>query len=87
MYNFAVVVTFSFSDQVSVLLFRTYEEALDFLKNDILEEYEADIRDKCWDSEYTISEEDGRAVLTTHFADKDDVVEWKIGTVYDPKED
>ena len=84
--NYAVIVTFSFDDQVSVLLFETQEEALNFIKKDILEEYRIDVDENGWDSEYAIFEDEGRAVLTTHWRDVDDVTEWRIGTVYDHKE-
>lgn len=80
--RYAVVVTFSFSPNVSVLLFNTYEAAMEFIKKDVVEEHESDITNG-FDSEYTIYEEDGRGVITAHFDDGDDVTEWKIGTVYD----
>lgn len=81
--SYAVVVTFSFDSQVSVLLFEDWAQALEFIKADILDEYRIDTQENGWDSEYAIFEEEGRAVLTTHFADRDDVVEWRIGTIYE----
>ena len=80
----AVVVTFSYDTQVSVLLFDNEDEAWGFIKNDILEEYTIDTHENGWDSEYAIFENERRAVLTTHFADRDDIVKWRIGTVYEP---
>lgn len=79
----AVVVTFSYDPQLSVLLFDNRDAAWDFIKNDILEEYTIDTEENGWDSEYAIFENECRAVLTTHFADRDDVVEWRIGTIYE----
>ena len=83
--RYAVVVTFSFSPEVSVLLFNNYESAMDFIKKDVVEEHESDITNG-FDSEYAIYEEDGRGVLTAHFGSEDDVTEWKIATVYDHEE-
>lgn len=86
--RYAVVVTFSFDSQVSVLLFNTWDDALAFIKKDVEEEYRIDTEENGWDAEYEIFETDGRAVLTTHFKDGDYVVEWKIGTVFErDKED
>lgn len=84
--NFAVIVTFSFSDHISVLLFDTPEEAFNFIKKDIMEEYDID-KQNGWDSEYAIFEDERRAVLTAHWRDGDDVTEWSVGTVYEHKED
>lgn len=84
--NYAVVVTFSFDPQVSVLLFNEWTEAMGFIKKDVADEHRIDTQENGWDSEYVIYEDDGRAVLTTYFEDHNDIVEWKIGTVYDPKE-
>lgn len=80
--NYAVVVTFSFDPRVSVLLFDTQEEAMNFIKKDIMEEYDIDLENG-WDSEMAIFENEGRAVLTNHFHDKDDVIEWRIGDIFD----
>ena len=85
MNNYAVVVTFSFDPQVSVLLFDTWEEAMSFIKKDILEEYNTDLENG-WDTEMAIFENEGRAILTNHFHDKDDITEWRIGDIFDPNE-
>ena len=78
----AVVVTFSFDPQVSVILMNDENEAWEFIKTDILEEYNIDTQENGWESEYAIYEDDHRAVLTTHFKDRDDIVEWRIGDIY-----
>lgn len=80
--RYAVVVTVSFDTQISVLLFNTQEAAMEFIKKDIVEEYESDIENG-FDAEYVIYEDEGRAILTDHFGDTDDTTEWKIATVYD----
>ena len=80
----AVVVTFSYDTQVSVLLFDTWPEAMDFIKHDVVDEYNIDTQENGWTSEYTIDENEGRAILTTHFSDRDDIVEWRIGDIYEP---
>ncbi len=79
--SYAVVVTFSYDPQVSVLLFNDEKSAMDFIKKDVEEELQTD-KENGWDTEYVIYEDEGRAVLTTHWADKDDTVEWRIGTIY-----
>ena len=81
MKKYAVVITFSFSPQVSVMLFDTWDEGMNFIKKDILEEHNYDIENE-FDSEYVIHDEDGTATLTAHFGDGDDVTEWKIGEVF-----
>lgn len=81
--NYAVVVTFSYDTQVSVLLFEEWTMAMNFVKEDIMREFLIDTQENEWDSEYAIYEKEGRAVLTTHFADRDDVVEWRIGTIFE----
>ena len=82
-YNHAVIVTFSYDSQVSVLLFEDWERSLEFIKNDVEREYNIDTKENGWDSEYVIFEDEGRAVLTTHFDDRDDIVEWRIGTIFE----
>lgn len=78
----AVVVTFSFDTEVSVILFDTQRQALDFIKLDVVDEWRIDTEENGWDSEYVIFEDEARAVLTTHFADRDDITEWRIADVY-----
>jgi hypothetical protein len=80
--KYAVVVTYSFDPQVSVLLFNTQEEAMDFIKKDIDEEYHGDLVNG-FDSEMTIYESENRAVLIAHGENKELITERRIGTVYD----
>lgn len=77
----AVVVTFSWDPQVSVLLFDGWDQALEFIKNDILDEHRIDTQENGLDSEYAIFEEEGRAVLTTHYSEFTGITEWRIGKV------
>lgn len=79
----AVVVTFSLDPQVSVLLFEDWDQALEFIKNDILDEHRIDTQENGLDSEYAIFEEEGRAVLTTYHEDGNYVTEWRVGKVYE----
>ena len=81
----AVVITFSWHPQVSVLLFDDWRDAMTFIKTDIEDESASDVENG-WDSETVIYEDEGRAVLTRHWSDADDITEWKIGTVFDPKD-
>lgn len=83
MYKYAVVITFSFDSQVSVLLFDEYDKALTFMRNDVLDEYRIDTEENGWNVEYVIYENEGRAVLTDYFDDYNDVTEWRIGTIFE----
>lgn len=81
--KYALVITFSFDSQVSVLLFDEWDKALEFMKNDILDEYRIDTEENGWDAEYVIYEDEGRAVLTDYFDDRNDVTEWRIGWIFE----
>lgn len=85
--EYAVVITFSFDPHVSVLLFETWDEAMDFIKCEVEDEWEADIQESGWEAEYVVFEDEGRAVLTTHYDDGDGITEWRIGEVYDREEE
>ena len=84
--KYAVTIIFSYDPEVSVLLFNTRDEALAFIKNDILEEYKIDTEENGLDAEYQIFESERRAVLTTQYSDGPGTVEWRIGVVYGPEE-
>ena len=81
--GYAVVISFSCSPCPSVLLFDTWNEAIEFIKDDILTEHEIDINENGYDSEYVIYEDEGRAVLTTQYQDGPGTVEWTIGYIFD----
>lgn len=80
MNEFAVLITYD--SKVSVLdeRFNDPDTAMTFVKNDILEEHKDNINNG-FDSEYVIHENERRAVLTTHWADGDNVKEWEVGTI------
>lgn len=80
----AVVVTFSYDSSVSVLLFKNWDEAMAFIKKDIMKEYYIDVEENGFDSAYEIFEKDGRAVLITPYDSGSAVTEWRIANVYDP---
>lgn len=81
--KYAVVVTFSWDSQVSVMLFDTQEDAWEFIKEDVLREYDIDTRENEYISEYSILEDEMRAILTTHGTTDDYVTEWRIGDVFE----
>lgn len=85
--KYAVTIIFSYDPEVSVLLFNTRDEALAFIKNDILEEYKSYTEVCGLDAEYQIFESEGRAVLTIQYNDGPGTVEWRIGVVCDPWEE
>lgn len=82
----AVVVTFSYDSSVSVLLFKNWDEAMAFIKKDIMKEYYIDVEENGFDSTYEIFEKDGRAVLTTPYDSGPGITEWRIANVYDPND-
>ena len=84
--SYAVVITFSCDPHVSVLLFESWDEAMDYIKCDVEDEWRIDIEEGV-ESEYVVFEDEGRAVLTTHYRPDDGVVEWRIGEVYDREEE
>lgn len=79
--KYAVVVTYSFDPDVPVRLFKEYDEARDYLKADWEKEVKIDTEENEWDTDYEISAEGDYARITNRFADRDDVTEWRIGTV------
>lgn len=78
----AVVVTFSWDPQVSVMVFDNRDEAWDFIKEDVMREYMIDTKENEFDSVYLMFEDEERAVLTTHGI-KEYVTEWRIGDVFE----
>lgn len=78
----AVIVTFSYDPEVSVLVFDTWNEAWSFIKEDVRREHIIDIEENGFDSEYVIDDDEERAVLTTHGSFATYTTEWRIGTVF-----
>lgn len=81
---YAVVVTFSFDPTPTVFIFDTWDDAVEFIKRDVENEYRIDTQENGMDSEYHMYEDGGRAVLKTHYNTIGDpvVTEWSIGNVY-----
>lgn len=79
--NYAVVVTYSFDSEVPVRLFKDYDEAKAYLKADWEKEVKIDTEENGWDADFEISAEGDYARITNRFDDRDDVTEWRIGTV------
>lgn len=82
-HKYAVVVTFSYDPQVSVMLFDSEEAAWEFIKEDILREYTIDTVENGFDSEQIIFEDENRATLITHGTDIDYTTGWCVGTVFE----
>lgn len=84
----AVVVTFSFDPTVSVAIFDTEEEAVNFIAEDLEREYLIDCEQNIWSDITTrwVSEDGYEARLTNHFSHGDDITEWRIAdAVYSRK--
>ena len=79
----AVVVTFSWDPQISVMVFDKQEDAWEFIKEDVSREHMLDTQENGFDSEYVIFEDENRAILTVHGRDEDHVTEWRIGDVFE----
>ena len=80
--NYAVVVTFSYDPQISVLLFEDEKSAMAFIRKDAEEEFAID-EEYGRPSSLVINEDEKRAVLKTGYADGVETTEWRIGTVYE----
>lgn len=84
--NYAVIVNYSFDEEVSVRLFESFIDAKKHLESDWRKEIFIDIEENYWDSEYEISDDGCYAKIINHFADRDDVTEWRIGNVHERME-
>ena len=85
MKSFAVVFTYSFDDDAAVYLFDTQDEAVDFLKQSILEEYRIDTEENGWDSWYKVADSGLSGELITYFPDHEDHMWVHVGNVYQRK--
>lgn len=84
MKSFAVVFTYSFDSDSSVYLFDTLEEAKTFMCKSYEEELRIDTEENDWISEGHIDEDGMYAKIVNHFADRDDVTEFHVASVYLP---
>lgn len=80
--NYAVIFTYSFDWETAVYLFDDFEEAKKFLKTSAEEEYRIDIEENEWESELEFDNDGCYAKITTHFFDRDDITEMRIGNIY-----
>lgn len=80
--NYAVIFTYSFDWDVVVYLFEDFDEAKNFLKSSAKEEYRIDTEENEWDSELEFDNDECYAKITTHFFDRDDIIEMRIGNIY-----
>lgn len=80
--SYAVVFSYSFDHDVAVYLFDTQEEAAEYLKKSVQEEFRIDTEENGWASSYDISEDGLYGVVKNHFPDRTDVTEVRVGSVY-----
>lgn len=81
-YKCAVVVTFSWDPQVSVMVFEHRDEAWKFIIEDVMREHMIDVQENGFDSEYMMFEDEERATLTTRGTETY-ITEWRIGDVFE----
>jgi len=81
--KFAVIITCSFDEEVSVFLFGNEDAAKEFLCEAYKEEVQIDADANGYDVNASISEDGKYASIVCHFSDHDDLTEFRIGTVYD----
>lgn len=87
--SYAVIFTYSFDAEVSVYLFKTEDEAKEFLRKSFEEEVRIDTEENGWECENEISTDGWYAKITNNFDDGDDpidITEMRIGRVYLPRE-
>ena len=82
MKNYAVIFEYSFDAEIPVHLFETLEEAQKFLRDSFNEEVRIDKEENGWDTNVSIDEEEGIAVIFNRFNDRIDTTYMKIGTIY-----
>ena len=80
--SYAVIFTYSFDSDVAVYLFNDEESAKKMLRDNYEQELQIDMRENEWDTDAEISDDGCYAKITNHFADHDDVTEYRIGRVY-----
>ncbi len=80
--NYAVVFTYSFDYDVTVYLFKNEEEAKEFLYNNYIEELRIDTEENKFDVDSYVSDDGWYAKIVSHFSDRDDITEYRIGNIY-----
>ena len=79
--NYAVVITYSFDDEVVVYLFADEEAAKKMLRESYENEVRIDTEENGWDVDAVIRDDGWYAKITDHFSDHENVTEFRIGTV------
>lgn len=82
----AVVVTFTYDPQVSVLLFHDRDSAMKFIRKDASEELAID-EENGLSSSLLINGDEGFAVLKTAYHTGVEKTEWRIGTIHEPNKE
>ena len=77
--NYAVIFSYSFDCEVAVYLFKTEEEAVQFLRDNYETELRIDNEENEWNSIGTISDDGWSAEIITSFGDR---TCFQIGTIY-----
>ena len=80
--NYAVIFNYSFDDETPVYLFSTEEEAINFLIENYQEELRIDLEENEGNSIGEIQSDNRYARITTHFKDRDDITEMRVGNIY-----
>ena len=80
--NYAVIFTYSFDDEVAVYLFADEESAKKMLRETYETEVRIDREENGWDVEAEIREDRWYARIENRFPDREDVTEFRIGSVY-----
>ena len=70
MKNYAVIFEYSFDAEIPVYLFETFEEAQKFLRDSFNEEVRIDKEENGWDTNASLDEEEGIAVIFNRFDDR-----------------
>ena len=79
--NYAMVITYSFDDEVVVYLFADEEAAKKMLRESYENEVRIDTEENGWDVDAVIRDDGWYAKITDHFSDHENVTEFRIGTV------
>lgn len=76
-----VVTTYSFDRETPVKLFESDKEAEEYLRKMYEEELRIDREENGYDTEGMIEDDGSYAKIINHFPDRDDITEFRIGTV------
>ncbi len=79
--NYAMVITYSFDDEVAVYLFADEEAAKKMLRESYENEVRIDTEENGWDVDAVIRDDGWYAKITDRFHDHENVTEFRIGTV------